>query len=233
MLEPAPQERPDWISEARHGTDVVNGLLEELAIPRETLEDAVRSGVTERRRATRFEPTTSAGLRDWLTRVGTLREQLHRTGWRPTDPANAPMTRRPDGTVLLGVMQGDEGTGDLGKELSSTYPKGATVAKLTLSNDTVNQPLPGIDDMIGRGDIDAGKTWFLVTHFVDGDADSSATVQVEIAQPAPTRSGTNITDWAKRCCLHPIEFTPVAEPDETRGVEVPVSWRDPGQGGSV
>ncbi|SNR46944.1 hypothetical protein SAMN06265360_106260 [Haloechinothrix alba] len=227
MLESAANNRPDWISEADHGTDTVDALLAELGISREPLSKAIRAGVTERRRATSFEPTTSPGLRDWIGRVGALRDDLHATGWQPIDPANAPMARRPDGKVLLGVMQGDEGTGNLHSPLSSTYPKGVTIAKLTISNNSVNQPLPGLDELLGTAEVDAMKVWFLVTRFKNGEANGSGTVHAELSQPAPTSSGTNITEWAKRCCFSPFEFEPAIEPEPTEplGVDVPVNWR--------
>lgn len=226
MLEPAVTDR-DWISEAKHGTHTIDTWLADLQVSREHLTESIRAGIVERRRASPFEPSAAAGLRDWLARVGALRRHLDTEGWKPIDPANAPLSRRGDGKIILGVMQGDNGTGDISKQLSSSYPKGVTIAKLTLTNDTVAQPLFELDQLHDTSKIDATKVWFLVTHLENGQGSSGCIVRAELAQPSPTSSGATVTTWAKRCCLEPIDVGPPAgpEPPASAPVNVPVRPR--------
>lgn len=225
MLEPAVTDHK-WVSEAKHGTRTVDAWLNDLQIPRDHLTNSIRAGITERRHASSFEPTAAAGLRDWIARVGALREQLDQQGWDPIDPSNAPLMRRSDGNVLLGVMLGDKGTGDINKPLSSRYPKGITTAELTFTNETVAQPLFNLDQLRDINKVDARKVWFLVTHLDNSHGDSNV-VRVELAQPVPTSSNTFVTSWAKRCCLPSLDVGPKVDPEPPPAdpVNVPVTPR--------
>lgn len=222
MLEPAITDR-NWVSEAKHGTRTVDAWLDDLQISREHLTKSIRAGITERRQASPFEPNAAPGWRDWIARVGTLRQQLDQEGWHPINPANAPLIRRSDDKILLGVMPGDKGTGDISKPLSSSYPKGVTTANLTLNNDTVAQPLFDLDQLRDINQVDARKVWFLVTHLENSQGNTDGVIHLELAQPAPTSSGTTVTSWAKRCCLTPIDAGPRVDPEPTPSTPVNVT----------
>jgi hypothetical protein len=196
------------------------------------ISKAVRAGVDLRGQANRFEPSTAPGVRDWIGRVGELRYLLKmEAGWKPINPSNAPFSLNPEGTIALGVMLGDEGTGFLDRDLRSFYPKGNSIANLTLRNDLVGSfvpSIPGLDEQLPlRPSALAGaKVWFLVTRYVNEDG--VVRVYREVSEPEPTEGGRRITRWADRIVLPPQEFGPttsIGDEDGPEDVEVSVEAR--------
>ncbi|WP_216209610.1 hypothetical protein [Amycolatopsis aidingensis] len=217
------------MSDERDGPGQLDERLAELGLKREYLEQAIWSGVRDRRLADEFEPGTAAGLRDWMGRVRELRKVLAENGWRPVNPANAPFSRSPDGSVLLGVMLGNQHTGRPGGRLESTYPKGTAIENLTAHNDSDQYSLPEIDALLGLPDEghEPAKAWFLVT-FHEHDQEGRVTrVRYEIAQPAPSRADQKIDNWAARYCLRPVEFPPIVDlgADHHEPIDVRVARR--------
>jgi hypothetical protein len=220
---------PDELSDA-HGYGAVDEALAGLGLSRECLVSAAREGVLRRRLVSEFAPTAARGLTDWMARTDRLRAQLSQAGWTKSDPLNAPFTSRPDGQVLLGVMQGDKGTGYLSKRLVSSYPKGSITASLTVGNDMRHPSIPGIDEFYGfdKKRADASKVWFFVTRYEYDKQHLIDRVHAEIAQPEPTKAGFRVDSWVKRYCLEPFEFEPVIDPNVDPGdgpVVVPVAFR--------
>ncbi|SDZ41488.1 hypothetical protein SAMN05421504_115137 [Amycolatopsis xylanica] len=203
---------PDFVSDAYHGTAAVDAGLARLGLRREDLYVAVRKGVEERGLVTEFDPSTADGLRDWMARVRELRRLYHRKGWTPENRANAPFMVSPDGDVYVGVMQGNEHTGNPDGRLESYHEIGSVNANLTAHNDLVGMAIPGIDEYLGLGKAEVAKTWFVVTRYEE-DKTGERRVHLEVSQPAPTSQGQKITSWAKRLCLEPIGFKPVVRVD--------------------
>jgi hypothetical protein len=202
------------ISEGADGFAVA-GLLTALGVPREYLLLAVRVGLDERRAATKLDPTIAPGLRDWIGRVRELRRRLVGDGWVLVDRANSPFVRSPDGELLIGVMPGNVATGNPAGELKSEYVRGATMAKVTRSNESLQL---SFDHGFGIGweEVDEAKVWLLVTHFAPGDGHRKDRVQIEISHPEPTHEGRLVTEWRYRCCLSPFELEPVLDAAATR-----------------
>jgi len=200
------------ISDSRSGAAVVDRFLdEELRLPRAVLEAVVRAGVTERRRADDFHPVNAGGVFDWLGRVHKLRHALREQGWALSNPQGAPYIQRDDGALLLGVMQGNDATGNLDKDLKSAYPRGVVLAKLTRNNDR-KPGLFEVEPADEEADSDMAKVWIFATHFLPKRDDKPARVLLEVSHPEPTSGGQFITRWAWRCCLDPFEF-PEIGPD--------------------
>lgn len=202
MTASQPERLPRRLSDLRNGREAVDRALATLGLRRELLVEAIEAGVRERRTATSFEPTTSAGVRDWLGRVGRLRELLDADGWRAVDHQNASFSRSPNGQVLLGTVAGDVGTGDPGLAMTSERVKGPVTEELTQANEASQFSLFPID----LPHEDAAKVWLLVTYYVEDIVHRTAECRLEVSHPAPTKAGTHIAEWPRRYCLTPVRF---------------------------
>ena len=219
-----PEGLPPYVSDRREGRDVVDAALQALGLHREYLWEAAKAGVERRHKATRFEPSTTPGTNDWIARTGQFRERMNGQGWEPVDPTNAPFTRPPSGAVMVGVMRGNDATGDPNGALISYYPKGTVTANLTFRNEGRMRPLPEIDRFLGLDtEVDAAKVWFFVTRYEYDRKAQLDRVYAEVSQPEPTEAKKKVSKWAKRLCLDPFEFPIIGsgeEPGESTEFEV-------------
>lgn len=189
--------------------------LDALGIRLEWLDRAIRAGVEAATTAAPDEPPVSAGLKDWMARVGTLRQLLRvEAGWERLDQLNVPLAVNPARTIALGVMLGNERTGypHGGAQPASKSVKGPAFAKITASN-TI--PLLTRAELAGPGHLEdaelAGlQVWFLLTYAVV--LDGNLHVYREVSLPAPTVEGEKITSWLTRIVLPAMNFGPVAFP---------------------
>jgi hypothetical protein len=191
--------------------------LGSLGIRLDWLDRAVRAGVEASTTATPDEPAVSTGLKDWMARVGTLRQLLRtEAGWVRLDQLNVPLVHNPEKTIALGVMLGNENTGYAhGGPPASKSAKGPAFAKITAGN-TI--PLLTRAEVAGPGQLEdaelAGlQVWFLLTYAVA--LDGNLHVFREVSLPAPTTDGEKITSWLTRIVLPPMNFGPVPLPADT------------------
>lgn len=212
-----PEGLPPYISDTRQSSATLDAALQVLGLRREYLWDAARAGVARRHTTSRFEPTTAGGLNDWIARTGRFRELMHGLNWELVDPVNSPFVRSSDRTVMVGVMRGNEATGDPSGALVSHYPKGTVTAKLTLRNEELEPGFPEFDNLRGgKPEIEAAKVWFFVTRYERDTTAQVDRVYAEVSQPEPTEVDKKVSRWARRLCLDPFEF-PIIGPDEEPG----------------
>jgi hypothetical protein len=202
-------------------------MLASLGIRLEWLDDAIRSGVEAATSTTADEPPVAAGFKNWMARVGTLRQRLRmEAGWVRFDQLNIPLVHNPDKTIALGVMLGNEIAGfSYGGQAASKHAKGPAYAKITAANHTI--PLLTRAETAGPGQLEdeelAGlNVWFLLTNSVPLNGDLH--VYREVSLPAPTTEGSKITTWLARILLPPMNLGPVllpgGVPDDLDGPDV-------------
>jgi hypothetical protein len=201
--------------------------LQLLGIRLEWLDQAIRAGVEAATTAAPDEPSVSSGLKDWMARVGMLRQLLRvEAGWVRFDRQGVPLVHNPEKTLALGVMLGNENTGYAhGGHPASKTAKGPAFANITAANAI---PLLTRAEVAGPGHLEdaelAGlQVWFLLTYAVH--LDGNLHVYREVSLPAPTHEGDKITSWLSRIVLPPMNFGPVAlpiysTPDDRSGLDV-------------
>ncbi|GAB3558413.1 hypothetical protein J2S53_003697 [Actinopolyspora lacussalsi] len=196
--------------------------LRELGLRASYMDEAVHAGVEARRLRGEFEPRSAAGLRDWIARVGKLRSLIvAEMNWRFADPQNVPVVFDPDSKTALGVLLGDNRTGNqYGKDgPRSKYPKGKAVSEgtavrggdsvLTFDVAQPNGRTQLTSDELGEMDL-----WFLVTYSLTVPTDDGKRFEVhrEVSFAEPIKTGSYITRWRERLLLPKQTFDPVAQP---------------------
>lgn len=215
------------------GPASVDERLAALGLRRGWLEEAIRAGEEARRTATPNEPPTAAGLKAWIARVGSLREQLKSEGgWRRLNQHNVALVCNQAKTIAVGVLQGDGNTGvSYGKVPRSRYPKGAVVAAMAARNSELtlfSLAEAGRPDLLEEDEFAHLQTWFLLTYrcLVEGRVQ----IRGELSVPSKFDVDGYINDWRDRIILPPMEFEPVVGFDDgldgEGGVDVAVEEKD-------
>lgn len=218
----------------RTGVEAERRLVE-LGLKIEYVDDSVRAGADARSSKNDFEPQSAPGLKDWIARVGKLRERVvsDTESWCYADPRNVPLVYEPETQIALGVLLGDRNTGSVKPESGprSKYPKGTVIAEATA--DAAEQPELELDltQRSRRGYLDvstlpAMNVWFLVTYPVEmGD---KFVVHREVSLAAPIEPDSYITSWRERLLFSPLTFDPVvmpSDPEEPEEIDVFVHAR--------
>ncbi|GGI68960.1 hypothetical protein GCM10011581_02480 [Saccharopolyspora subtropica] len=202
----------------RTGSDAER-RLQELGLELEYVDKAIRAGVEARASKNDFEPPSAPGLKDWIARVGKLRELVvSGADWYYADPYNVPLVYEPTKQIALGVLLGDRNTGrDKPKSgPRSKYPKGTMIAEATA--DGGDEPTLELDltQRSRRGHLDVATlaaldVWFLVTY--PAEVGDKFVVCREVSLAAPIEPDSYITSWRERLIFPPLEFGPVVMPD--------------------
>ncbi|WP_026454147.1 hypothetical protein [Saccharomonospora iraqiensis] len=189
--------------------------LRGLGLELDFFDRAIRAGIAAMSNND-FEPQNAPGLKDWIARVGTLREHLVRdAGWNYANPFHMPLVYDPARKNALGVLQGDAHTG-LGKPESgprSRYPKGPAIAVVTAAADDGVSPLDlDLTQSTGRGHLDprdlrSMDVWFLVT-YTDTVSDALFVVHRELSLAHPTNPDDHVNSWRERLLFAPMTCRP-------------------------
>jgi hypothetical protein len=218
----------------RTGTDAER-RLQALGLKLEYIDDAVRAGADARASKNDFEPQSAPGLKDWIARVGKLRERVvsDTAGWYYADPRNVPLVYEPEEQIALGVLLGDRNTGSEKPESGprSKYPKGTVIAEATAEGSAELTLELDLTQRSRRGHLDvaalaAMEVWFLVT-FPDKVGDKFVVCR-EISLAKPIEPDSYITSWRERLIFPPLEFDPVAMltgPEKPEDIDVFVQAR--------
>ncbi|HEV8557939.1 MAG TPA: hypothetical protein VGR06_16285 [Actinophytocola sp.] len=195
-------------------------MLASLGIRLEWLDDAIRAGFDAAINTSTDEPSVAAGFKNWMARVGTLRQRLREEAdWVRSDQLNIPLVRNPEKTIALGVMLGNEITGfSYGGQMTSKRPMGPAYAKVTAGNHTL--PLLSRAEVAGTGLLEDHELaelniWFLLINAVPDSGELH--VHREVSLPAPTTEGSKITSWLARILLPPMNLGPVVLPGGVPG----------------
>lgn len=213
--------------------------LQELGLDIAQVDEAIRAGVNARRSNNDFEPRSAPGLKDWIARVGELRRRVvAEANWRYADPRNVPLVYEAHKSRALGVLLGDQNTGDARSKTGprSKYPKGAVIAEATAQG--TGQPTLDLDltQSSNRGHLDiedlaAMDVWFLVTHPLDVGDEFMVRREVSLADPISPDS--HITSWKQRLVFPPLRFAPIVMPGGPEApdeIDVYVRALQPGAG---
>lgn len=200
----------------------VKAALAELGLTWPHLWQAIRDGEEQRQTATSHEPNPAGGLKDWIARVGTLRRTLAARDWQPINDYQIPLSISPDGATGVGVLLGDEKTGEGPASRSgprSRYPKGPKILEVAARNEQLSFDDEGIDESKTADDQADGEAdeqpeiWFLVTHRIllshPPAPEFPVHVHSELSLPGKSAgqdTPTYIDKWLKRIPLPPSSF---------------------------
>ncbi|MEV5831534.1 hypothetical protein AB0L25_38815 [Spirillospora sp. NPDC052242] len=180
---------------------------------------AIREGERARRTATDTEPTSAGGLKDWIARVGRLREKLGDEGWKPVNNYQIPIAVNPAKTIGVGVLLGDHATAGPDPGPLSKYPKGPKVLEVAARNRTLFSPAEaGRPDLMDDHEYSRLSTWFLVTYRQViprcGNDPARALIVSELSLPGGTagENGGFPQVWLDRIILPASEFPIKREP---------------------
>ncbi|RKT82632.1 hypothetical protein SAMN05421805_104100 [Saccharopolyspora antimicrobica] len=199
----------------RSGDDAKRRLLE-LGLRLDYIDEAIRAGVEARRPRNDFEPKSASGLKDWIARVGALREHVvSGARWCYADPHNVPLVYAPDKSRALGVLLGDENTGNemVREGPRSKYPRGRVSAQAAAAEDQLAFFGVGGEGRRGRlevSDLVAMDVWLLVTRLVEvrgaPEGGDQILVNREVSLAGPIEPGEQITFWQERLVFSPQRF---------------------------
>ncbi|MBD2892686.1 hypothetical protein amrb99_15980 [Actinomadura sp. RB99] len=220
-----------YLGECPDESTQVKAALAALGLAWPELWQAIRDGEEQRQTANRYQPRSAGGLKDWIARVGTLRETLDGRDWRYVDDYQIPLSINPHNTLGVGVLLGNEKTGQEPASAQgprSRYPKGPKVAEVAARNEQLELPLTELNDP-AQDDQDVNdvlypelEVWFLVTYRVidlqPPDLEAAVRVYSELSLPGRTSGTTTpvyIDRWLKRIPLPPSTFrlNPQTPPD--------------------
>lgn len=193
--------------------DDVSVRLAALGLKIEYPQEAIRAGEEARRTWNPTEPPNAGGLKDWIARVGSLREQLVQyEGWRTYNHQQMALAVNGDKTIALGVLQGDSATGrHYGPKPKSKYPKGRVFEDLTARNQLALFSLgeAGALDQLEDEELARLQTWVLLTYRTK--ANDRIEVYSEISLPKRIGPGGLVDDWIDRIILPRLDFEGVIE----------------------
>jgi hypothetical protein len=184
-------------------------------------QEAIRAGEQARRTWNPAEPPNAGGLKDWIARVGSLREQLmQHEGWRAYNHQQMALAVSPDKTIALGVLQGDAATGTAyGPKPKSKYPKGRVFEDLAARNQLAlfSKGEAGALDQLEDEELARMQTWVLLTYRTK--ANDRVEVYSEISLPKSIGPKGIVDEWIDRIILPKIDFEPVVELDDDSGTD--------------
>ena len=185
-------------------SDGVNARLKALGLTAEVLQHAAQRWYLTKISYTPNHPAFAIGIPAWMEAVVALREQLLPIGWRRSDENNHARVVHPDGSIAIGVMTGDGGTGVPEAKVSNKVPKGIrTVGAISTNQYQFEMPqleLP-VPDMLPQICNDRRPlTWILLLHHATNE------VRCELSLPAKISDGGHITQWQERIILPSVSL---------------------------
>lgn len=168
---------------------------------------------------TDFDAPGFAGFTRTSRTVRYLREELIPQGWTTDDAGNQASVVSPDGTHAVIVTSGDEGTGDLDRQVKTKYPKGDVTDRRVAAN----LQLALFGDEADPESPPERHTWVLLQHCA-GDR-----VHAELSLPTGSDPTGRISTWRERIVLEPLildqPVTTGAAPGHNEEIAVDVTPR--------
>ena len=203
--------------------------LEQLALTVEELREAMQVGYTAAAGCTEHDPRSLAGTLAWGKGIGHLRDLTKLRGWTSDRTANYETTVHPSNSHAVAIAAGTAETGRTdGLPPHTKTPKGPATSRAVARNAQLSLG-QGTDVFRGTGepvDDEDRETWVLLHHF-DKDAEQ---IRLELSLPLEM-SGKQITAWAERLILPPIEFSSEVEIEDVEPdvpIDIDVSRRTTG-----
>ncbi len=212
--------------------------LAALGLTEEHLRDALVAAEDARRTATPNDAPNAAGTLDYFARVRALRDILITTrDWRRLNYKQLPLVVNPDHTVAIGVLLGDERTGQQGAPPRGRRPVGTAKAELigawgaekpaqlALAWEDIEEP--GEEAVLDDTEQSELRTWYLLSRRVP--LRGQVVVYSELSLPESVNAQGHVDRWTKRILLRKQVFEDIrvgeagSKPQE--GVDVPVEER--------
>ena len=205
MTIPSPSQHHD--PQILRGQEAVD-YLNQRGISVEAVRTALEQGEVDASTATSYDPVTAAGLKRWMTTVGTLREKLAKTSeWEIADPQNRPIAIHKDSGRTIAVVGGNSKIGIEDGKPNVARKKGAATEHfyksgvgvqlvLTITTSSPSKDSPQEDDTSPQS---ASENWVLL-YYRD-----KAELRAEISWPLDCQNGY-FTGFHVRILLDPISY---------------------------
>lgn len=188
----------------------IDTKLSQMGLSTEAVEQAIKDGLIQYKRATPLHPATHGGATAWGEIVCTLREQLLslNNGWAICQKSGLSITHNHELAVAVIVTSGDKDTGLVEGCPSTKNKKGPSTRNIVESNYTADM-FDEDREVIHVSPIDSTQTWVLLYHFDF----SLKEVRFELSLPASTAriSGKEdklkIDSWKDRIIFEPVSFS--------------------------
>ena len=186
-----------------HYPHEVNDRLAGLGIRQSNLWRALREGYLYKASLTRNNTNAIRGIGTWDAIHSVLAEEQRAYGWTRPQPGNHAIVVYPEGTLCVGVLAGDEATGEQEVRPSNRAPIGDRKKKHVREAISANQMLVGRQSHFGQmipfwEDTPPMLTYFLV-HYIQTN---TRMVRAEISLPISIQDKF-ISEWHERIILTP------------------------------
>lgn len=188
-------------------------LDQTLGIDPSIFRDAMQSGISLFKSATKFHPVTTGGSRAWEEVVGIIRSQVvdKYEGWKALQKDGMPVLINAAEALTLVITSGDENTGILGMADPRTKnAKGQVTENFVSKNLDLFSILEEETNIVELSPIDSHQTWILL-YVIDK---VKSEVRFELSLPTCTALSGNqgrikICEWQKRVIFPSIPFSEV------------------------
>lgn len=179
--------------------------LAQMGIDVSRVHDALSAGEVAAGNTRRSAPVTAAGSRRWFSTTEEFRDYLStENAWDLSDPNNRPLATSPDERYTLGIVGGNEATGNPDPAVA---PK-AHRKKGRATEEAVNQPTLFELERPSKNPLSlvAAVTpppggWFLLYYRAEDE------IRCEVSLPAPDFQDGQFGSWLVRVILHAIPIT--------------------------
>ncbi|QNV39743.1 hypothetical protein IDM48_10380 [Rothia amarae] len=174
------------------------------------IHESLAAGETASANTRTSAPVTAAGSRRWFDTTEVLRDHLRtKHNWNLTDPQNRPLASHPIKKYTLGIIGGNEDTGnpDVLAKPRANRAKGKATEQAVNSGDPVlfvlnapeDQKATSVTNTPPEGD------WFLLYYRAENE------LRCEVSLPYPNFKDGQFGDWQVRVLLQPIPFDTAIE----------------------
>ena len=203
-------------------------LLRRIGVTEQELTMALDAGDAAAAGCTSNHPPMAPGFYRFAETIAALAAVKGPQGWTRQDHKNFSTIVSPDGRVAIAVASGNDGTGDLGVEVSTRSPKGVVTSEAVTRN--LSLPYDDRDIAANQRILSASpvvitvETWFLLHDRRDG------TRFAELSRPNSINSVGYVDEWKPRIPLGPQQMIPFPGSDGAGGdppvnPDVPVTRR--------
>jgi hypothetical protein len=198
--------------------------LQGMGLNKDCIEQAIKDGLTQFRRATDMHPLTHGGASAWGEIVFTLRAKLKslNNGWGYYQKNGLSITHNKDTGVAVIVTSGDKDTGLENAQPSTKNKKGPSTRNIVSSNQTPDLFDESNSDLaeVATISVDSTQTWVLLYRFDKALKE----IRFELSLPSSTAkiSGKDdklkIDSWKTRILFEPLPFNMLSSDNDIEEV---------------
>lgn len=174
--------------------------LNQLGIPQEALQEAIRTAISQASGCTENDVPMARGMIAWMKGVRGLRDQLGPKGWRRDDTQNFSTVVDPTNSYAIAVAAGNPYTGRHDKTPSTQTDRGPVTRSAVEKNRQLHLSL--VDPKFGPAPVSTvgAETWLLL-YFEDSAADE---IRIELSLPNKMTAEGFVTSWQERIIISPL-----------------------------